>query len=1013
MIGQAAFLDEFNNPPAEYFSAPLWVWNDDITEEEIAQQLDMLHSQRVLQAFVHPRPGLITPYLSERWLDLYTYAVKAAKERGMLLHIYDENSYPSGFAGGHVPAQHPEWKGKGLVFEKVDSLPEPLPENTLAAYRIEGNEYKRIMGTPTDRQGQHALFHIVYSSPADWTGGYPYVDLLQPGLTEEFLRITYDPYKQRFGDEFGKTVRAAFTDEPHLRPAGQFHWTPGFPDLFKQRFGYDLLDALPSLFADTGDYRKVRHDVFEFLLDEFIDRWEKPYSEYCEKNQLGFTGHYWEHGWPEPSYNPDNMAFYAWHQIPAIDCLMNQYNEAHGAQFGNVRMVKELASVANQRGWRRRLCEVYGAGGWEMTFEDQKRIADWLGVLGVNFFDQHLCYMTLRGARKRDHPLSFSDHQPWWSHYHVMGAYLGRMSYALSTGEEQNRTLLLEPSTSAWLLHVAGAHNDELHQLGEEFQRFLTDLSLNQVEYDLGSERVLREWGSVLGKQLVVGQRKYDLVVLHATMSNLTSSTFKLLSEYLQQGGKVLLVGGRPQFVSGRPHDDLAKVFSVQPEKGQAILLPKEDGSTLDLHSQDQIIDYLNQSSTVQFKETKGGKLFHQTRQNGKEQLLYLCNISKEETSTGSWSSSGKSVRKLDLLTGEVSSTEFKVDQGKAVVSFTLPPAGSALYLITEEGAPSASPSQKDFQPVQAELKSIQRIEPNVLTVDYCDYQIDDKAGKAVYFYQAQAEIYKARGFAHNPWDSAVQYEDRILQREAEFKDGSGFSVTYHFTVEGFDQLPALSVVVEQAERYQITLNGKPLTFQGEWWLDRKFGMLDCAVGLVSGDNSLTITTNHFSIHHEVEPIYVLGDFSLTSTDKGWKIQPPKVLAYGSWREQGAPFFHHTVRYEYALTAPKAGSIGRVSLPSWQGTVSSVSLNGKSQGLIAWQPYELELPGLLTGENRIAIEVVGSPKNLLGPHHGKPGLGAAWPGGFRKAPESGPPPGTDYHTLDYGLMDSAQFGIAK
>ena len=50
------------------------------------------------------------------------------------------------------------------------------------------------------------------------------------------------------------------------------------------------------------------------------------------------------------------------------------------AKFGNVRAVLELSSVANQLGRKRTLCEAYGAGGWDLRFEDMKRIGDWLYV---------------------------------------------------------------------------------------------------------------------------------------------------------------------------------------------------------------------------------------------------------------------------------------------------------------------------------------------------------------------------------------------------------------------------------------------------------------------------------------------------------------------------------------------------------------------------------------------------------------------------------------------------------
>ena len=95
--------------------------------------------------------------------------------------------------------------------------------------------------------------------------------------------------------------------------------------------------------------------------------------------------------------------------------------------------------MANQLGRKRTLCETYGAGGWDLRFEDMKRIGDWLYVLGVNTLDEHLSYVTIRGRRKRDHPQSFSYHEPWWEAYHVMAGYFTRLSLALSQGEQVNR----------------------------------------------------------------------------------------------------------------------------------------------------------------------------------------------------------------------------------------------------------------------------------------------------------------------------------------------------------------------------------------------------------------------------------------------------------------------------------------------------------------------------------------------------------------------------------------------
>ena len=57
------------------------------------------------------------------------------------------------------------------------------------------------------------------------------------------------------------------------------------------------------------------------------------------------------------------------------------------------------------------------------------------------------------------------------------------------------------------------------------------------------------------------------------------------------------------------------------------------------------------------------------------------------------------------------------------------------------------------------------------------------------------------------------------------------------------------------------------------------------------------------------------------------------------------------------------------------------------------------------GANEIEVVVIGTLRNTLGPHHGNPPLGRAWPAMFQQAPESGPPPGETYATIAYGLFE--------
>ena len=146
-IAEAADSSEvralFADPPREYSSGPLWVWNDMLTEKQIVDTMRDMASQNVRQVFVHPRPGLMTPYLSSDWFRLWKVALKEAEKLDMNVWIYDENSYPSGFAGGIVPDEMPESRGRGLAFSQEKS-PGKFGDDTLAIFRLSDDGYENI-----------------------------------------------------------------------------------------------------------------------------------------------------------------------------------------------------------------------------------------------------------------------------------------------------------------------------------------------------------------------------------------------------------------------------------------------------------------------------------------------------------------------------------------------------------------------------------------------------------------------------------------------------------------------------------------------------------------------------------------------------------------------------------------------------------------------------------------------------------------------------------------------------
>ena len=989
----------FENPEKQFRTAPLWVWNDKMNRTSIDTMLNDFKDKGFGGAFVHPRPGLITEYLSDEWFEMFKYSVKKGKELGLNIWIYDENSYPSGFAGGHVPAQMPESynQGQGLKMMNYELLPDTLSNVFLCLMEVDGN-YKDITAEIKnyfDKTGTFRVFTKTFYKKSPWYGGFSYVDLLVPGVTQKFQEITMSGYEKIVGDEFGKTIPGIFTDEPEIPTPGGIRWTPDLFDVFQKKWGYDLKVNLPSLYEELGDWKAIRHNYIETLLQLFIDRWSKPWFEYCEKNNLKWTGHYWEHGWPSLAQGGDNMAMYAWHQQPAIDMLFNQFNETNPrAQFGNVRSVKELRSVANQLGYKRTLCETYGGGGWDVTFKDLKRLGDWTYVLGVNFMNQHLAHSTLKGARKYDYPPVFTYHSPWWPHYKVLNDYFGRLSAALSLGEQNNDILIIEPTTTLWNYYSYVEGNETLEQIGQEFQAFITQLEKSQVEYDLGSENIIKDQGSVNNGKLVIGKRNYSTVVIPAKVENIEKHTFELLLEFVRQGGKVLSFSN-PDRLSGRISPRVVDFFD--PVKSSVTYLNQVN---------DETIEKYFSTPEIQFNAIKGGNMYHHRRDYNDGQLLFLVNSSLDEGTKGSLKAKGADVLKMDPFTGEIEHYPFQPSDKELSVNFEIPATGSLMLFMSDKENQKASNvvTDKNEQIVKSERPlEISTLRDNALKVDFCDLFIEGEKYENIYFSKASDIVFGKYGFEGNPWNHSVQYKSQIVDRDT-FKTG-GFSVEYKFSVKENVKGNNMKICVERPELFMVKMNGttiKPLP--GKWFLDKSFPVYDVSLLVRSGENSVEVSVEPMSIFAEIEPIYVLGDFTVLPEETGWIIDT-KIpnLSIGAWGKQGLPFYSWEVAYKKTYNLKDSDKSYKVSLPEWQGTVAEIFVNAHSVGIIAFDPYELDVSKYIKqGKNEIEVRVVGSLKNLLGPHFKNPAPGLAGPGHWKNV--EGNIPGVDYQMIDYGLL---------
>ena len=1026
--------EEFQNPSVINRPAPLWVWNDTMEEKVIYDQLLEMKNHGFGGAFVHPRPGLITEYLSEEWFAAWKYALDTAKELGLKLYIYDENSYPSGFAGGHVPSQLPNCISQGVGYEIVELPLENPPQGKgtvptqTRLYLCEEHNGKTVLTQDVtlvpyeewDTAGKK-LFKVTVNQaePSGWLADFANIDHTRPEVMQAFLKSTYEPYYEHFHEDFGDTIPAIFTDEPAIYGAtvrfnGKDVSVPFsyyIANEFEKRNGYSLIEHLPCVLSDVeGDIFehpavKVRFDYYKTIRDLWTENDVSVAGQWCEDHNIAYTGHYLEHQWPFANNghtSPSIQSNYEYHQWPAIDMLLS--NLLRDTPTNNLMLtIQELRSAVNQFGKERALCELYGAGGWDSTFEDYKRMGDWVMVNGVNFVNQHLTYSSIAGTRKRDHPQSFDWREPWWDQYTQMNDYLGRACGILSSGKMEQRILLLNTSTTGFL--VAREDEDGFLFSGSpinnppmanfiDTMQYLTD---EQWDFDFGDEFTMARHAKVNGKQLELREQKYDVVIVSGDMQNMLSSTVELLEDCAKNGVAVAALGNPGNYVDGV---EKPEVFA-ELAKGWK-----------NLASLDALGDFLVTTIGKRIESSnpwlRGVSHMRRVMEDGTEVIFFVNHHmgSFETTLT----LKGSSVEKWNLFSGEKEGIAYQVNGEKITFDLRLE-RNQSVMLVLNSGAKSAPAAQpKKMVPVTLSLKGIERESDNLLMNEYCDFAFAGKTYEDIHVIAATDLMYRARGFDGNPWDNKVQFRNTLMDRN-HYELGTGFTCGYKFYVEDGFRPEKLEVIYEQRELVHVQINGKNVApIEGETPLDHRNGVCDIAAYVQDGENVVSVIADRFDVRLEIEAIFLRGTFSVDANGEQWILRPERALEYGAWKDQGQPFYGEAVNYAYHVTLDHKPETALFAAVDSETTCLSLTVNGKDAGLVGADGLkENDIAAYLQqGENEIVLRVCGSLKNLLGPHHAATKLrGTAWPGMWRNAPRFKQPAPDRYDLIGYGLMAPA------
>ena len=960
----------FKNPTSEYRATPFWSWNNKLSILEMERQIDCFKEMGFGGFHAHCRTGLDTEYLGEHFMDAVKRCNQKAKDNGMLMYLYDEDGYSSGFAGGLL-TKEPVHRGRRIVFttvkrEEVEDRETAVKEGKVylvAAFDIEQDEqgYLKnyyVVSADSEIAENHVRWYAYCETHrlCGWYNGYTYFDILRKETVDEFCRITLGAYKQNIGREFSKSIPSIFTDEPLAlrftaltssfdKDGATMPWTPDFDASFQEKYGFRMSEKIPEIFFELPKCRpsRARYLFHKHILDLFSTVFSDNYGKTTREYGLRLTGHLYGEGtlYNQTIASGECMRNYMGFDIPGVDVLCDEISYS---------TLKQAQSVVRQTGKEGMISELYGVTGWDFDFRGHKFQGDWQAALGVTLRAPHLCWLSMKGANKRDYPASIGPQSPWYKEYRYVEDHFARLNTVLTRGKPRVSICVIHPVETAWLL--AGPKDLTLNSRAayeRAFSALTSELLLNQLDFDYASEDMLPLLGSVDGQYLAVGKMKYKVVIV-PKCKGMRNSTVKLLERFSKAGGTVIFADECPTVCDGEESDAVKRLYDSS---------VKANGNFEKLVAE---LDVVREVSISYEDGRTPLHYIHNLREDTDCRWLFVAHAKHIEDSACDRlliTVKGEFTPEIyDTVSGNVKYADFAISNGKTVIKISLYNNDSLLLRL---GAPAEREHAENIAE-QSPIKLIDtpetvvfcRDSDNCLVLDYAECQFDNSAPVTQNVMMFDYGIRQKLGYQSSVGDGKHPWTipDIPPQHIA--------TLTYWFKSE---YECVASFAYEQAISAEFNGQKIDLTPKG-YFVDAEILKTGKVLNIRKGVNTLKLVAG-VGEKYLLENCFVLGDFDVSVNGKEITVKKPsRVIGCQSITDNGMPFYCGNLTYKYDLSTPDCDL--NVRVPSYKGALIKVFLDGEEKGIIAYAPYSITLKDVAKGEHTIGLMLFGHCENTFG-----------------------------------------------
>jgi hypothetical protein len=548
-----ALEDGFRTPPPGYGQVPFWWWTGDpLDKERLLWQIKELHRKGVSGMQVNyaheDTPGWPTydmePALfSEAWWEVWEFVAAECAKRDMGIGL---SGYTIDWPNGKSLVSRTIYSETEIQGREIEVIEKIRTQRDQSVTRRVPGDLIGLRAYPVTNEGigpgSRDLSGFVKDGKLAWPGTdhiceiWMYTGRRKPGTLNPMHPLAGQRVIEKFFQQFqdhapGKSpagLNYFFHDELQFG-VGDRIWVDDLAEVFHERKGYDLFDALPAMFTDIGPSTpKARLDFMDVKVQLAEERYFRPIFNWhwsrgkiygCDQGGRGRN----------PLEFGDYFRSVRWYTAPG-----------HDTPGGNADLIKGKVSSSIAHLYRRPRVwlEGYHSLGWGATPERLMRATCENYIYGCTLLNLHGLYYTTHGSFWEWAPPSYHFRMPYWDHMQAFMTYFERLSYLLSQGVHCCDVAIMYPVAPLQADMQGKAATRTAFDAGKQLMDAGIDFDF--MDFQSLDRAQLRK------RKLEVSGERYRVLVLPA-MRAIRWSTLLKAQAFYRAGGMLIALGALPE----------------------------------------------------------------------------------------------------------------------------------------------------------------------------------------------------------------------------------------------------------------------------------------------------------------------------------------------------------------------------------------------------------------------------------------------------------------------------------